>query len=676
MNRPINIFLKDVSRANSALLRHILLTQPKPYRLFSFGSEKEILDYLTLTAGTNPKLMPDAFVISPGMEDPKHSLLLKHLEKEKRLDRKAIALTREAQEERDYPEDYQVIASPLKEEEVESFLKVLSQLPPAAEERSEDAASSAEQAGEKKPRKKVRKNGDGYENGQEKDESNEEKLPGNMRVLLVDPNKATSELLNRSLDRYLGGKCLLESCRTLKEATRLLKRQNYDALVADLDLPDSGGIATLKSLKSTRPELATITVVARGEETVGEETLKLGARKYLVKDPDNYIPSLTRSLYSTLSGHPEDSTPELEPHFEIGEALDSAPFMMIAIDQDLNVRNCNDAFYSLSRLEEKTVLGSCLFAMLPELKVLPLARVFSDGRAYQDYSYKLSKIGQGHYLNRYWDLYAWPMMEPGQKKPREVFLIATDVSKRVESELERKHLFAALAHDIRNPLLGIKNTLDVVLGGNIGEIQPPRLKGILSAFQKSNYGLLLMLSNIVDVFKHESTTEVYRFKPESIVRIAREVAAEVENLSGNESVKISTDFEEGIPDINLDEAAIRRLFMNLLFNAVKFAEPGTEIKFDIFTRAAIVVILVNNKGPQMGSDKLGSVFRGVMETGSIKYGSGLGLYLCRKIAEAHGFTIGCLNKKEKGTSFVLEHELVSDTFKEIHSSFYRIKDLH
>ena len=238
MNRPINIFLKDVSRANSALLRHILLTQPKPYRLFSFGSEKEILDYLTLTAGTNPKLMPDAFVISPGMEDPKHSLLLKHLEKEKRLDRKAIALTREAQEERDYPEDYQVIASPLKEEEIESFLKVLSQLPTAAKERSEeDAASSTEPKGEKKPRKKVRKNGDGYENGQEKDESNEEKLPGNMRVLLVDPNKATSELLNRSLDRYLGGKCLLESCRTLKEATRLLKRQNYDALVADLDLP-------------------------------------------------------------------------------------------------------------------------------------------------------------------------------------------------------------------------------------------------------------------------------------------------------------------------------------------------------------------------------------------------------------------------------------------------------
>ncbi len=676
MNRPSNIFLKDANRANSALLRHILLTQPKPYRLFSFGSEKEILDYLTLTAGTNPRLMPDAIILSPGIEDPKHSLLLKHLEKEKRLDRRAILLTREAQEEREYPEGYQVIASPLKEKEVENFLRVLSRLPATGGEDSADAASSTEQDGKEGEKKKSRKSGNGGKIKLENDGNGDEKLPGNMRVLLVDPNRATSELLSRSLDRYLGGKCLLESCRTLKEATRLLKRQNYDALVADLNLPDSGGIATLKSLRTVRPELATITVVARGEDSIGEEALKLGAQKYLVKDPDNYIPSLTRSLYSTLSGNGKDSAPELEPHFEIGEALDSAPFMMIAIDQDLIVRNCNDAFYSLSRLEEKAVLGSCLFAMLPELKVLPLARVFSDGRAYQDYSYKLSKIGQGHYLNRYWDLYAWPMTEPGQKKPREVFLIATDVSKRVESELERKHLFAALAHDIRNPLLGIKNTLDVVLGGNIGEIQPPRLKGILSAFQKSNYGLLLMLSNIVDVFKHESTTEVYRFKPESIVRIAREVAAEVENLSGNESVKISTDFEEGIPDINLDEAAIRRLFMNLLFNAIKFAEPGTEIKFDIFTLYNRAYVLVKNQGEQMGSNKLGSIFRGVMETGSIKYGSGLGLYLCRKIAEAHDAPIQCLSKSDGATRFIVKFGMEDENFESPNNPFSRHDDLY
>lgn len=661
MTRPLNIILKDSNRANAALLRHLLLQREEEYRLFTFGSEKEVLDYLNMIARDEvSNLAPDGMIISPGIEDPKLSQLLKSLEERNFLDKPQIALTRDLQEQRQYPEDYLVLKIPFEEEALGEFLEaVKKQIEPIKKEL-------------------VPKSSQNFESDKSeasKTESPLGKISNNLRVLIVDPNSATTELLTASLGSRLGGKCHMDSCRTLKEASRILQRHNYDAIVTDLNLPDSKGVETFQSIRATRPELATITVVEKGDEKLGEKTMEMGAQQYFIKEPDEYISKLTRSIYATIAGG-NGSDPDDE--FQIGEALESAPFMMVSVDKDLHIRNYNDSFINYARLPQEEVSDSCIFSVVPELKVLPLVAVFFDKRSYQDYGYKLSKIGQGHYLGKYWDLYAWPILDSDSPdgEVKEAVLIATDVSKRVEGELERKQLFAALAHDIRNPLLGIKNTLDMVLKGVLGDIQPPRLKSILTSFQKSNYGLLLMLSNIIDVYKHESSPDIYRFKPANITKIAEDVAKEVENLSGTDQAVVSIDFESGIPDLNLDESAMRRLFMNLLFNAVKFAEPGTEINFDIFTRESQLCMVVRNQGAQMGENKLSSVFRGVMESGSIKYGSGLGLYLCRKIAVAHKANIECRSDSDGQTRFILTMDLSETKFTPVNHPFYKHKLTH
>ena len=76
----------------------------------------------------------------------------------------------------------------------------------------------------------------------------------------------------------------MDSCRTLKEASRILQRHNYDAIVTDLNLPDSKGVETFQSIRATRPELATITVVEKGDEKLGEKTMEMGAQQYFIKE--------------------------------------------------------------------------------------------------------------------------------------------------------------------------------------------------------------------------------------------------------------------------------------------------------------------------------------------------------------------------------------------------------
>lgn len=116
------------------------------------------------------------------------------------------------------------------------------------------------------------------------------------RILIVEDNSISGELLARMINSGSAG---IELVGTLKDAFAHLDGADFDVVLLDLNLPDSGGIDTLKSLHGRYPHVPVLVVTGAYEEALGLVALSAGAQDYLVKGKyDAYI--LNKSVDYTI----------------------------------------------------------------------------------------------------------------------------------------------------------------------------------------------------------------------------------------------------------------------------------------------------------------------------------------------------------------------------------------
>jgi signal transduction histidine kinase len=94
-----------------------------------------------------------------------------------------------------------------------------------------------------------------------------------------------------------------------------------------------------------------------------------------------------------------------------------------------------------------------------------------------------------------------------------------------------------------------------------------------------------------------------------------------------------------LPNIRGDRDRLRQVLINLIDNAVKYSSPGDEVRVEAQTSNSRVVIEVRDQGPGIPTEHQKVIFEkfGRVQTGqTAKPGTGLGLFIARSIAEAHG----------------------------------------
>jgi signal transduction histidine kinase len=132
-----------------------------------------------------------------------------------------------------------------------------------------------------------------------------------------------------------------------------------------------------------------------------------------------------------------------------------------------------------------------------------------------------------------------------------------------------------------------------------------------------------------------------------------EVVATVEPLAQAGRLTLRTDLcPEVIADGNRNH--LRRLLNNLLDNALKFTPPGGVIEIALESGDAIAKLLIADNGPGIAEADLPFIFdRFFRGKGRRETGSGLGLSLCREIAQLHGGALTARNRADGGAEFVV-----------------------
>ena len=247
-----------------------------------------------------------------------------------------------------------------------------------------------------------------------------------------------------------------------------------------------------------------------------------------------------------------------------------------------------------------------------------------------------------------------PAESDGSRTQRELQLEDQLLVLRQENEtlIERlgvqERLLRMVAHELRTPLTAAKLALQ---SHELGQIDAPRFQDVL----KRRLDDIQELSK--DLLEVGTTRWEALFNPQRLAlgQVAAEAILELEKLWIGRRLELVTDIPADLPDVFADQRRMRQVFLNLLENALKFTPEGGRVTLTLLHRTSQwVQVSVCDSGPGIPSEEQQRIFQDrvrLPQTSASTPGYGVGLSVCRRIAEVHGGRIWVVSAPNEGACF-------------------------
>lgn len=220
-----------------------------------------------------------------------------------------------------------------------------------------------------------------------------------------------------------------------------------------------------------------------------------------------------------------------------------------------------------------------------------------------------------------------------------------------ESERIYRILLNSISHDLRTPLTTITGASSSLMD-DVVVSRPETRNALIREINMAGDRLNRVVDNLLDMSRLESgmmKLNLERYDPGDLVSV---VLRSLENELREHKVLI--DIAEDLPMIKIDFVLMEQTLINLVYNAVTYTPPGTEIRIDASVRGKNIMISVSDNGPGIDPGDIPFIFDKFRRGAETKTGgTGLGLAICRGIVEAHGGEIIARNRQSGGAEFVI-----------------------
>jgi signal transduction histidine kinase len=225
-----------------------------------------------------------------------------------------------------------------------------------------------------------------------------------------------------------------------------------------------------------------------------------------------------------------------------------------------------------------------------------------------------------------------------------------------KANLAKNRIIGVASHDLRNPLASIRGLTEFLAeSGPLNEEQ----KEIAETIQTTSSSMLHLVDELLDLSVIESGEEHSDMEPCQVFEILSSSLNIYQFTANKKSIKLELD-DRGIPEsLMLDKAQFRRLMDNFLSNAVKYSPFGSFVRVVVEQVNTILTIAVEDEGPGIPEDEMHKLFTdfgktSVQPTGN-ETSTGLGLAICKKIAESHQGKVYAENRADRnGARFTIE----------------------
>ena len=211
---------------------------------------------------------------------------------------------------------------------------------------------------------------------------------------------------------------------------------------------------------------------------------------------------------------------------------------------------------------------------------------------------------------------------------------------------------AMIVHDLRSPLLAVLGYADAIRNGDV-ETAPDAADRITSAGRH----MLALVNDLLDLSKLQSEAPKVEFRPVNALRLFTDSVAVVSGTAEDKGLELKVDVSPDFPlEFPGDPRRLRQILINLLSNAVKFTEKGRIVlSAHVDPVAATCCLSVTDSGPGLSEAEIAQLFQPFRQTsaGARKGGTGLGLTISKRLAEAMGGSLVVCSRSGEGATFVL-----------------------
>ena len=216
----------------------------------------------------------------------------------------------------------------------------------------------------------------------------------------------------------------------------------------------------------------------------------------------------------------------------------------------------------------------------------------------------------------------------------------------------REDFISTLTHDLKTPLLGAIETINSFLAEQFGAISS-RQHDILEMMQRSHRSTLQLVETMMDVYRNDAEGLRLQLRLVDLRSLLADTLTTLTHLAQSRQIHINFTPHGQTFWVCGDALQLRRVFENLLSNAINHTPRGTWVKVVLETTGNEQQIQVCDCGPGIDEFELPNLFERFYQGYSNRQakGSGLGLYLSRQIIEAHSGKIWAESRRPQGAIF-------------------------
>ncbi len=467
-------------------------------------------------------------------------------------------------------------------------------------------------------------------------------------IVVVDDNPGDLNLAVERLVEAPESGLDIVSAETLREALDVLAGAQVDALILDLNLPDSQGIETFRRLHALRQEIPVIIVSGAVDDELRRIAIAEGAEDVIAKDEMNNRLFGRSVLYVIERNRARLDQRRLEL------LLDAMPEAVLVVGAGGTVKFVNESAARLFGLPREQLFAERIGFALSSGGPCEV----SITRGGEDRSCEL-RVTQAD-----WDgepVHVATLRDISARK-RAIALSARsdelEASNREIQEASRlkSEFLANMSHEIRTPMNAIIGLSHLLKNTELKSNQ----QHLLTRIQTASRAMMEVINDILDLSKIEAGAMVLESVPLDLPELLRELDQMMAPLAEEKNLALVLRESGPMPRvIRGDVTRLRQVLTNLVGNAIKFTQRG-QVELTVSSQARAdgrmdLLLSVRDTGigiAQEAQQRLFSAFSQADASTTRRFGgSGLGLSIVRRLVEMMGGSITVVSQVDVGSEF-------------------------
>lgn len=536
-----------------------------------------------------------------------------------------------------------------------------------------------------------------------------------IRVLIADDDALVREAL-AELIKTQPSLELIDAVADGARAAATAIVQQPDVAILDVQMP-KGGAGAVRDILRHSPSTKVVAFSGRSDGAAVDEMRAAGAAGYLLKGSNiqTILEVIHRVAQSDAPRKTAGDNPSLRPSMPIADfktLFESAPGLYLVLDPALTIVAVSDAYLHATMTKRDEIIGRNLFEVFPDnpddaqasgernlrASLDRVKRTLApDTMAVQKYDIRRPESEGGGFEVRYWSPVNTPVVAAGgklayiihrvedvtdfvrlkqqestqqqqaeelrlhgQRMEAEVFARSQELqelNRKLEIANNAKSEFLSrMSHELRTPLTAIMGFGELL--ETMAELTPQQETWAAHIVRAGTH-LLDLIGEILDISRVESGQLSTSVEPVSVAGLLMETVNLVQPLAQSKDIVVRLESKAGGGSYAMaDQQRCKQILINLLSNAIKYNKVGGEVVIKVEDRESDRLrISVSDTGPGLSEAQVARLFTPFERLDAPQKGiegTGLGLALSRRLAQAMGGEMGVVGRPGVGTTFWIE----------------------